>query len=231
MFVLLLIMKILLYLLIFIISLILLFVIIPFEYDLDTKIDEKISANANLKFFRKFLKVIVSYKNKETLFLIKVMGLSIISKKIKMSNKKNKMPSKENKMPSKKRKQENVKNEKSNFNIKDYVQREFLEDSINYIKAIINIAKPKAIKIHGIYGFEDPSLTGVACGIIPIVSNFIPTSDIKLQPVFDDEIIDVYCEIYGRISLLIAIIKTLKFVLKKNNRKKIFKKVKKSETY
>ena len=200
-----------------IISLIILFVIIPFEYELNAKIDEKISANAKLRFFKKFLEVIVTYKNKETSFLIKVMGLPIIRKKIKKS--------------SKTRKKDNLKNKKSNFNIMDYVKVDFKNHLINYFKAIINIIKPKRIKIQGIYGFEDPSLTGMACGIIPIISNLIPTSDINVQPVFDDEIIDIYCVIYGRIFLLIAIIKTLKFVLKKNNRRIIFKKTKKTETY
>ena len=231
MFVLLLIIKILIYLLVFIIGLLLLIVIIPFEYELDGKIDEKISGNASLIFFGKFFKVIVSYKNKDTFVLIKVMGLRIINKKIKMSSNENKASSKENKMFSKKREKEDIKKAKSNFNIKDYIQREFLEASINYIKAIINIIKPKTVRIHGIYGFEDPSLTGMACAIIPLISNLIPAGDIKLQPVFDDEIIDIYCKIYGRISLLTAIIKTLKFVLKKNNRKKIFKKSRKAETY
>lgn len=224
MFVLLLIMKILLYLLLFIIGLILLFIIIPFQYEFHGKIDEKISGNANLIFFRNFFKVIVSYKNKETWVLIKLMGLGIVRKKIEMS-------SKENEVTSKKRKQEDIKNEESNFSIKDYIQREFMKDSIKYFKDIINIVKPKEIKIHGIYGFEDPSLTGMACGIIPLVPNFIPSCDIKLQPVFDDEIIDIYFEINGRISLIVVVIKTFKFVLKKNNRKKIFKKSRKIETY
>lgn len=210
-----------------IISLILLFVIIPFEYELNAKIDEKISANANLIFFKKILKVIVTYKDKETFFLIKVMGFSIIRKKIKKSSKTRKKDNLKNKKSIKTRE----KNKKSNFDIMDYVKGEFKSDLINYFKAIINIIKPKRIRIQGIYGFEDPSLTGMACGIIPIVSNLIPTSDINVQPVFDDEIIDIYCAIYGRIFLLIAIIKTLKFVLKKNNRRKIFKKTKKSETY
>ena len=71
----------------------------------------------------------------------------------------------------------------------------------------------------------------MACGIIPIVSNLIPSSDINLEPVFDDEIIDINCEIYGKVSLFIIIIKTLRFILKKNNRVKLFRNLKKSETY
>jgi len=217
-FVLFLIVKIILYLLIFIISLVLLFIIIPIEYEFNSKIDEKIIANVKLSFFKSFFKIMVKYKNKETLFLIKVMGVTAIRKEIKN--------------PSKKIKKENLKEKKNtNFNIKDYVEKEFIKDLLNYFKDIIDIIKPKVVKINGTYGFEDPSLTGMACGIIPIVTNLIPSSKINLQPVFDDEIIDIYCEVYGRIFLLIVAIKTLKFVLKKNNRRKIFKKLKKSETY
>ncbi|MBZ9607921.1 DUF2953 domain-containing protein [Clostridium estertheticum] len=222
MFVLFSIIKTLLYLLITILGLILLFIIIPLEYEFNTKIDEKIRADVNLSFFKKFLKMMVAYEDKETLFLIKVMGLCIIRKKVKMSNRK-----KENeKVKLKKKKKKNV-----DFNIKDYIQGAFINDLINYFKDIINITKPKRIKINGIYGFEDPSLTGIACGIVPLVPSLIPTSDINLQPVFDDEIIDIYCEIHGEISLLAATIRTLKFVLKKNNRGKIFKNLKKPETY
>ena len=217
MFILFLIIKIILYLLILIFGFVLLFIIIPFEYEFKTKIDEKIMAGVNLLFFKKLLMVTMTYENKETLFLIRVMGLTIIRKKIKKS--------------SRKIKKEKLKKKKNDFNIKDYFQGAFIKDLISYFKDIINITKPKKIIINGTYGFEDPSLTGIACGIIPLVSSHIPISHVNLQPVFDEEIIDIYCEIYGRISLLVAIIKTLKFVLKKNNRKKIFKKVKKSETY
>lgn len=217
MFVLFLILKIILYLLIFIFGFIVSFVIIPFEYDLNTKIDEKISADVTLSFFAKFIKIMVTYEEGGKLLLIKLMGLCIIRKKIKRASKKNEKGK--------------VEKKNSNFNIRDYIQGEFVNDLINYFKDIINIIKPKRIKIDGVYGFEDPSLTGIFCGIIPLVSNLIPKSDINLQPVFDDEIIDIKCEIHGRISLLVAAIKTLKFVLKKNNRQKIFNKLKKSETY
>ena len=225
MFVLFLIIKILLYLLITILGLILLFIIIPFEYEFNTKIDEKIRADINLSFFQKFLKLLVTYEDKETLFLIKVMGLCIIRKKIKISNRKKEKVNLEKLKPKKK------KNKKVDFNIKDYIQGAFINDLINYFKDIINIIKPKKIKINGIFGFEDPSLTGISCGIIPLISALIPTRDINLQPVFDDEIIDIYCEIHGKISILAATIRTLKFILKKNNREKIFKNFKKSETY
>ena len=218
MFILFLIMKVLLYLLITILCFILLFVIIPFDYEFNTKIDEKIKAGASLSFFHRILKIMMTYEGKETMLSIKLMGLKVIRKKIKVSTKEVK--------------KDEIKNKKNNnFNIKDYFQREFINDLISYFKDIINIIKPKGIKTNGIYGFEDPSLTGIACGIIPIVSSLIPTSHINLEPVFHDEIIDIYCEIYGRVSLLLAAIRTLRFVLKKNNRRKIFKKLKKSETY
>ncbi|MBU3098996.1 MULTISPECIES: DUF2953 domain-containing protein [Clostridium] len=146
------------------------------------------------------------------------MGLRIIRKEIISPDIKIEKEEKEkNKKKSKKKK-------RSNFNIRDYIEREFINDLINYFKDIIGIVKPKTVKINGFYGFDDPSLTGMICGIIPLISNLIPKSDINLQPVFDDEIVEIECDIHGKISLLAAIIKTLKFVFKKNNRQKIFKK-------
>lgn len=217
MFVLFLILKILLYLLIFIISFTLLFLIVPFEYKFNTIINEEIKVNSNILFLKKFLKFTVTYENKQHLLSITVMGLRVIRKNLIT--------------PVKKIKEKDLKKKKSSFNIKDYIEKEFLNDSINYFKDIINIIKPKRIKMSGIYGFEDPSFTGITCGIIPLISNLIPSSDINLQPVFDDEIIDISGDINGRISLLIATIKTLKFIMKKNNRKRILKKSKKVETY
>lgn len=218
MFILFLILKILLYLLIFIFVIILLFLIIPFEYYISSKIDEKINADITLLFFKNFFNIMVKYEDNEKMFIVKLMGLCIIRKEIKG--------------PSRRIEKEKIKKnkKKGNFSIKDYIQEEFINDIINYFKDIINIVKPKDIKINGFYGFEDPSLTGIFCGIIPLISNIIPKSDINLQPVFDDEIIEIKGDIHGKISLLAAIIKTLKFVFKKNNRRRIFKKSKRSET-
>ncbi|MBU3176604.1 DUF2953 domain-containing protein [Clostridium estertheticum] len=216
MFILFLILKILLYLLIFIFAIILLFLIIPFEYYISSKIDEKIDVDITLLFFKKIIKVMVKHEDTKEIFLLKIMGLRIIRKEIKSPGIKiEKEEMEKNKKNSKK---------KSNFNIKDYIEREFINDLINYFKDIINIVKPKTVKINGFYGFDDPSLTGMLCGIIPLISNLIPKSDINLQPVFDDEIIEIECDVHGKISLLSAIIKTLRFVFKKNNRQKIFKK-------
>lgn len=218
MFILFLILKILLYLLIFIFGIILLFLIIPFEYYISSKIYEKINVDITLLFFKKIIKVIVRHEDTKEIFLLKIMGLRIIRKEIISPDIKIEKEEKEkNKKKSKKKK-------RSNFNIRDYIEREFINDLINYFKDIIGIVKPKTVKINGFYGFDDPSLTGMICGIIPLISNLIPKSDINLQPVFDDEIVEIECDIHGKISLLAAIIKTLKFVFKKNNRQKIFKK-------
>ncbi|MBU3170587.1 DUF2953 domain-containing protein [Clostridium estertheticum] len=216
MFVLFLILRILLYLLIFTFGIILLFLIIPFEYYISSKIDEKINVDITLLFFKKIIKVMVRHEDTKETFLIKIMGLRIIRKEIKSPGIKiEKEEMEKNNKNSKK---------KSSFNIRDYIEREFINDLINYFKDIINIVKPKTVKINGVYGFDDPSLTGMICGIIPLISNLIPKSDINLQPVFDDEIIEIECDVHGKISLLSAIIKTLRFVFKKNNRQKIFKK-------
>ena len=160
----------------------------------------------------------VKHEDAKEIFLLKFMGLSIIRKEIKSPGTKiEKEKEEKNKKNSKKKK-------RSNFNIRDYIQKEFINDLINYFKEIIHIVKPKTVEINGFYGFEDPSLTGMICGIIPLISSLIPKSDINLQPVFDDEIIEIECDIHGKISLLSAIIKTIKFVLKKNSRERIFKK-------
>ncbi|MBU3160028.1 DUF2953 domain-containing protein [Clostridium frigoris] len=219
MFILFLILKILLYLLIFIFGVILLFLIIPLEYYISSKIDETINVDITLLFFKKIIKIMVKHEDTKEVFMLKFMGLGVIRKEIKSPD--IKIEKDENEKSNKKSK----KKKRSNFNIRDYIEKVFINDLINYFKDIINIVKPKIVKINGFYGFEDPSLTGMICGIIPLISSLIPKSNINLQPVFDDEIIEIECDIHGKISLLSAIIKTLKFILKKNSREKIFKKI------
>ena len=159
MFILFLILKILLYLLIFIFAIIILFLIIPFEYYISSKIDETINVDITLLFFKKIIKIMVKHEDAKEIFLLKFMGLSIIRKEIKSPGTKiEKEKEEKNKKNSKKKK-------RSNFNIRDYIQKEFINDLINYFKEIIHIVKPKTVEINGFYGFEDPSLTGMICGI------------------------------------------------------------------
>lgn len=115
---------------------------------------------------------------------------------------------------------------------KQYEKRSFtkkcIKTCINYCRDIIRIIKPKYVGINGVYGFEDPSLTGFLCGFISMINEIIPGSIINIQPVFDDSDMDINFRVYGNLSLGLITFRTLRFIIRKEIRSVIFrKKVKK----
>lgn len=115
--------------------------------------------------------------------------------------------------------------------LKKHFSRMFLSCLLSYLKDIFIIIKPSRIKIHGTYSFQDPSITGILSGFILIANNVIPFTNISLQPSFDGEKININADISGQILLLTIILKTLKFILKREVRKSLFKKSKIAKAY
>lgn len=209
--------------LLFLLTLLFLILIIPFEYEFNGKFNEKITLEVNILWMFKILKSRISRNDGENQFTLFIGDRQVITKKIENSEK--------NK--GKKYKEESKKKDKSEADnsVKEYFQRKFLSDIWKYFKDIIKIITPSKIKIYGEYGFQDPSITGMLCGYIPLIAALIPNRDIRLEPIFDDEILDIDVSISGRIVLGVILIRTARFMLTETIRKKIFKKRKKVETY
>lgn len=208
--------KILAILICILLSLLIALIFIPFEYSLNSQIKESISFEAKVLWMFHLLKAN---------FLKEESGLKINffigNKRIFSID-----PTKKSNHSKKEKKH----NKKSNKNNKKFFKQNFLSYAISYFKDILKIIKPKGIEIKGAYGFYDPSITGLLSGFIPIFEQIIPSSDIKLQPIFDDEFIDIKANIWGKIILFSLIYRTLKFILKKEVRKTLFKKSKTVET-
>lgn len=115
-------------------------------------------------------------------------------------------------------------------NIKNFIEKKFLSCVLSYFKDMLKIIKPDEIKINGVYGFDDPCITGLLSGFIPIIAQVIPHSHINLNPVFDDDVIDIKAIMCGKTFLFLMVFRTLKFILKKDVRKILLKKSKTSET-
>lgn len=107
---------------------------------------------------------------------------------------------------------------------------DFIKEVIYYFADILNIIRPKVFKISGYYGLEDPCATGLVNGFLCIVKGIVPAECIELNPVYDDEVININVLVEGKLRLFIIAIRSLKFILKKENRKIIFKKKKPVET-
>ncbi|MDP4146193.1 MAG: DUF2953 domain-containing protein [Bacillota bacterium] len=221
MFILTAVLKFLLAIFIVILALLILLLIIPFGYRFRGAIKDEIMGEANIIWFFNFFRVRI-FKEEKMKFSLFIAGKGIITREISDEKKKQK---------AKKYKDKKDKKQKEDKeSLKEVFKRDFFKNIFRYVKDIINIIRPKYVSIKGIYGFEDPSITGMLCGIVPLISPLIKRGGIKLQPVFEDEIMDIEAEVYGRITIILLVWRTLKLVFSKPIRKIIFKKRKKSET-
>lgn len=180
---------------------------IPFEYSLNSQINESVTVEGKILWMFHLIKV--AFLKEESGFKI---NFFVGNKRIFSID-----PTKKSKYNKKEKKHK----KKSN---KNFLKKNFISCVIYYFKDTLKIIKPKGMYIKGVYGFYDPSITGFLSGIIPILEQIIPLSDIKLQPIFEDEIIDIKASVWGKIILFFVGYKTLKFILKKEVRKTLFKK-------
>ena len=211
--------KILLILMLILLSILTLIIFVPFKYFLNGKIDGSIGGSAETRWLFGLIKIIVyKYEDKPEIQIV-ICGLKIFSKKIIKDNK-----TKEKKSDKKEKSKKKSKSKRS-------FGKDLLLEFFKYFKDIINIVKPKYFKISGVYGFEDPSLTGMLLGIISIIKGAVPKVQIYVEPNFEEEFINIEAEIYGDIKVYVICYRTLKLIIKKEVRKFLFKKSKTAETF
>ncbi|URZ03300.1 DUF2953 domain-containing protein [Clostridium felsineum] len=197
------ILKVILIILAVILALFLLSFFIKMKYNFYSHItDSSLDIDSKITFLFGIIKIKFIRKDNKLNF-----GIYLFGKKLKFKKKSNKKKQKEKKKSKRKIKWVNI-----------------LSNIIQYFKEIINILKPKVFKVEGVYGFYDPSLTGITTGIIPILKSVLPLSNVNLQPVFEEEALDIEVEVTGYIIPMVMIVDTLKFILNKEVRKVIFKK-------
>ena len=212
--------KILLILLCILLSILMLILFIPFEYFLNGKINDNAEGKAEIRWIFGIIRIIIcKYEDKPEMKII-ICGLNIYNKKLTKVNSEEKQ-----KKPKKHKKQ------KEESKLKRNIGKNLILELFKYFKDIINIVKPKYFRISGVYGFEDPSLTGMLLGIISIIKGAVPNAQIYVNPVFEEETINIEAEIYGNIKVCVICYRTLKILIKKDVRKNLFKKSKTSETF
>lgn len=215
--------KVLLNIFLVLIGLVVIFLFIPFSYSFHLGIKENITYDGTITLLWGLLKIKllkVNGKNKVRIYITRIcIDVNQAPKKVKRKIKKDNQ------------KINREKNNKHKRTIKDFLQKQFLYNTSEFIIKVIKIVRPKTFKAYGSYGFEDPALTGVICGAVGIITSELPNSNIKFQPVFDDEVIDIDMKVSGGFIVFSILFKTLLFVFKKENRKVIFNKHKTAETF
>lgn len=212
--------KMLIILLCIILSVLILVIFIPFEYFLSGKMNNSTQGKAEIRWiFGLFRIIIFKYENKLEMKVI-ICGLNIYNKKL----------IKENNIKKQKKSSKHKKSKKES-KPKRNMGKDLIMELFKYIKDIINIVKPKYFRISGVYGFEDPSLTGMLLGLISIVKGTVPSVQIYVNPVFDEENINIEADIYGDIKVCVVLYKTFKLLLKKDVRRILLKRSKTVETF
>lgn len=193
--------------LLIILGLILLILIAPFKYSALVLIKEKININLYLNWVILKVEFLVGEKKPN----VKIYMFGKFIKFVSHSSKKDKLEKKlktKTKIPSK----------------------EFFIQMFSLIKEVFKVIKPKEFIAKGTYGFEDPSITGILSFVLIFITEVMPRAQIDLNPVFEEEIMNVEISTYGRVSLITLIFLMIKYVFKKEVRKVLFHKSKKIET-
>lgn len=76
---------------------------------------------------------------------------------------------------------------------------------------LIKLSNPKDININASYGFKDPYITGITCGAINIVSQFINIDSISQRPNFQTSDDYIYFDATAKINIGSALIKLLNY--------------------
>jgi len=120
--------------------------------------------------------------------------------------------------------------EKQEKKEKDYTKyfslfnQSFLEQSVILIRRSFKHILPIKYQCCLLYGFQDPADTGILTGFFAMVLPYIPDNDsVKIQPVFDKEIIQGKVIFKGRIILAVLIYYFLQFYFSRGVRQTIKK--------
>lgn len=213
--------KIFLILLLLLVIIIAAFLLIPFYYEFKIDADESMRFGFKI-IWAKIIAVKGFFSNKEG----KNITLLIFNKSIRL-------PFKVKEKTDKKKtdnKKKNVTHRNNSRKIKEALDKDFIHNTIEYIKKITEILKPKNINVSLAYGFEDPFATGIASGFIYSVKSLFPNENIMVYPCFEEETFQLNADLEGKICLGSLFIRTISYILNKNVRGKL-KSFKKAETF
>lgn len=193
--------------------------VIPFDYNFNGYVNESIYGKGIVKWLFGLTKFTIYKEKEESHIKVKfnLCGLSIPVSKAKKNN-----------ITNEDKKKNSKKSSKKSSNRRTKITKKLISICYKYFKDMMNIVKPKYINVSGTYGFDDPSITGIVCGVISIINAAVPNSVINVEPEFEDEIYDIEIKVDGRTIGCIILFKTLRFIMNKEVRKNIFSKKEKN---
>ncbi len=106
------------------------------------------------------------------------------------------------------------------------ISADLIKSMLHYAKKALKYLKPRAFEVRLRYGFEDPSLTGMACAAAGILTSAAAQYDIVLHPVFDDEVLEGSFLIGGRVQIIRLVVIGLECLFSKPFRNIYINKIK-----
>lgn len=222
MIVILIILKILLYLLLFILGLALLLLILPFNYAGQVLAADGLKAQFALGWAWKLLGINAEIEGEDVNITLRVLNKKVYKFKGKTDREEEEQTLQQPEGKEKEKKKKDRKGPK----LKELADRTLINEILEYFRRVLNIAKPKYLHIYGTYGFDDPSLTGIVCGITGIIKSMIPHARLHLTPDFTQEVMDLDLRAEGSMVVGSIAYQTIRTVLKKPVRKILFRKKK-----
>jgi hypothetical protein len=215
---LLIILKILLYILLSIVGLVLLLLLIPFNYSGHVLASDGFKAQLAIGWAWRLLGINAEIEGESVDVTLRILDKRVYKLKGREADRSAEQP--EHKLVEKKKE----KKASRGFSFKDIIDRELINEILAYLKRVLDIAKPKYLHLYGTYGFEDPSLTGIACGISGMINSIIPHARLHLNPDFTQEVMNLDLRAEGNMVVGSLVYQTIRTVLKKPVRKILFRK-------
>lgn len=220
MLILIIILKILLYLLLFLLGLVVLLMIVPFSYTGQVLSAEGFRVQVMLGWAWRLLGINAEIEGEAVDINLRVMNKKVYKLKSRADSEEGEKPQKQSE------KKDKAKKDKKGLSLKALSDRTLINEILEYFKKVLDITKPKYLHLYGTYGFDDPSLTGMVCGMTGIIKSIIPNARLHLTPDFTQEIIELDFRAEGSVTLGSLAYQTIRTILKKPVRKIIFKKKK-----
>lgn len=217
--VLLIILKVILYIILAVLAIILAVIALPFTYSAEVLVAEGVDARYNFGWPGRLVQIKGEYREE-----MLNMGIFIGGRRILRLNGKHKLRTKKIEAEKKEEKEEAKEKSKSRFSVKEFIDKSFIDEILEYVKTIFRLTKPRYLKLSGTYGFEDPALTGMTYGLICVIRGCIPQAKLDFYPCFTDAVLELDLKTEGELVAAPIIYQTIRMVLKKPVRGKIFRK-------
>lgn len=174
---------------------------IPFEYLVKFEVNNVLEGKVEISWIFGGVKWSIDRKNEGSKIKLIIAGLKVYEGNL-----------------TKKKRLQKIK-EKARQHIGRLIKKDnkrLIVNGVEYFQNIVTVVKPQKVAIKGVYGCEDPALTGWIWGVINIFKWIIPKNNIYIEPNFNEQVINLVGEVKGVIigykigDVIIKIVRKIK---------------------